>query len=70
MSGKEEIVADRDIEIPGMEKEAVSEKDSGCEPRRDVEAMNPDNNQNDTSVMPDIRNVSDVNTARMDRRYY
>ena len=28
--------------------------------------MNPDNNQNDTSVMPDIRNVSDVNTARMD----
>ena len=28
--------------------------------------MNPNNNQNDTSVMPDIRNVSDVNTARMD----
>ena len=27
--------------------------------------MNPNNNQNDTSVMPDIRNVSDVNTARM-----
>ena len=28
--------------------------------------MNPNNNQNDTSVMPDIRNVSDVNMARMD----
>ena len=66
VSGKEEIVADRDIEIPGMEKEAVSEKDVAVEPETNVEAMNPDNNQNDTSVMPDIRNVSDVNTARMD----
>ena len=36
------------------------------EPETNVEAMNPDNNENDTSVMPDIRNVSDVNTARMD----
>ena len=66
VSGKEEIVADRDIEIPGMEKEAVSEKDVAVEPETNVEAVNPDNNQNDTSVMPDIRNVSDVNTARMD----
>ena len=66
VSGKEEIVADRDVEIPGMEKEAVSEKDVAVEPETNVEAMNPDNNQNDTSVMPDIRNVSDVNTARMD----
>ena len=66
VSGKEEIVADRDIEIPGMEKEDVSEKDVAVEPETNVEAMNPDNNQNDTSVMPDIRNVSDVNTARMD----
>ena len=66
VSGKEEIVADRDIEIPGMEKEAVSEKDVAVEPETNVEAMNPDNNQNDTSVMPDIRNVSDVNTARRD----
>ena len=66
VSGKEEIVADGDIEIPGMEKEAVSEKDVAVEPETNVEAMNPDNNQNDTSVMPDIRNVSDVNTARMD----
>ena len=66
VSEKEEIVADRNIEIPGMEKEAVSEKDVAVEPETNVEAMNPDNNQNDTSVMPDIRNVSDVNTARMD----
>ena len=66
VSGKEEIVADRDIEIPGMEKEAVSEKDVAVEPETNVEVVNPDNNQNDTSVMPDIRNVSDVNTARMD----
>ena len=66
VSENEEIVADRNIEIPGMEKEAVSEKDVAVEPETNVEVVNPDNNQNDTSVMPDIRNVSDVNTARMD----
>ena len=66
VSGKEEIVADRDVEIPGMKKEAVSEKDVAVEPETNVEVVNPDNNQNDTSVMPDIRNVSGVNTARMD----
>lgn len=66
VTGKEEIVADRDVEIPGMEKEAVSEEDVAVEPETNVEVVNPDNNQNDTSVMPDIRNVSDVNTARMD----
>ena len=66
VSGKEEIVADRDVVIPGMEKEAVSEKDVAVEPETNVEVVNPDNNQNDTSVMPDIRNVSDVNMARMD----
>ena len=66
VSGNEEIVADRDVEIPGMEKEAVSEKDVAVEPETNVEVVNPDNNQNDTSVMPDIRNVSDVNMARMD----
>lgn len=66
VTGKEEIVADRYVEIPGMEKEAVSEKDVSIEPETNVEVVNPDNNQNDTSVMPDIRNVSDVNTARID----
>ena len=44
----------------------MSEKDVAVEPETNVEVVNPDNNQNDTSVMPDIRNVSDVNTARMD----
>ena len=66
VSENEEIVADRDVEIPGMEKEAVSEKDVAVEPETNVEVVNLDNNQNDTSVMPDIRNVSDVKTARMD----
>ena len=66
VSGKEEIVADRDVDIPGMEKEAVSEKGVAVEPETNVEVVNPDNNQNNTSVMPDIRNASDVNTARRD----
>ena len=66
VSEDEEIVGDKEIEIPGMEKEAVSEKDVAVEPETNVEVVNPDNNQNDTAVMPDIRNVSDVNTARMD----
>lgn len=66
VSENEKIVADREIEIPGMEDESVFEKDVAVEPRTNVDVMNPDNNQNDMSVMPDIRNVSDVNTARMD----
>jgi len=66
VAGNEEIVADRDIEIPRMEEEAVFEEDVAVEPETNVVVMNPDNNQNDTSVMPDIRNVSDVNMARMD----
>ena len=47
VSEDEEIVADRDIEIPGMEKEAVSEKDVAVEPETNVEVVNPDNNQNE-----------------------
>ena len=68
VSGKEEIVADRDVEIPGMEEDMLDEitTEAVVEPYTNVEVMNPNNNQNDTSVMPDIRNVSDVNTARMD----
>ena len=64
VSGKEEIVADRDVEIPGMEENTEVEKATATvvEPDANVEVMNPNNNQNDTSVMPDIRNVSDVNT--------
>lgn len=68
VTGKEEIVADRDVEIPGMEEDMLDEitTEAVVEPYTNVEVMNPNNNQNDTSVMPDIRNVSDVNTARMD----
>ena len=47
VSGKEEIVADRDVEIPGMEDEAVSEKDVAVEPETNVVVINPDNNQNE-----------------------
>ena len=47
VSGKEEIVADRDVEIPWMEKEAVSEKDVAVEPGTNVVVINPDNNQNE-----------------------
>ena len=45
--GNEEIVADRDVEIPGMEKEAVSEKDVAVDPETNVEVVNSDNNQNE-----------------------
>ena len=41
VTGKEEIVADRDVEIPGMEEDTEVELD------RNVEVMNPDNNQNE-----------------------
>lgn len=47
VSEKEEIVADREIEIPGMEDEAVFEKDVAVEPRTNVDVMNQDNNQNE-----------------------
>ena len=47
VSEKEEIVADREIEIPGMEDEAVFEKDVAAEPWTNVEVMNPNNIQNE-----------------------
>ena len=79
VSGKEEIIADRDVEIPGMEEDTEVELD------RNVEVMNPDNNQNEISRqkeqadsarkqqtglegigIPEVHNSSDVNEARMD----
>ena len=79
VSGKEEIVADRDVEIPGMEEDTEVELD------RNVEVMNSDNNQNEISRqkeqadsarkqqtglegigIPEVHNSSDVNVARMD----
>ena len=49
VSGKEEIVADRDVEIPGMDEETEVEKATATvvEPDRNVEVVNPDNNQNE-----------------------
>ena len=68
VSEKEEIVADREIEIPGMEENTAVEKGAGVvvEPDINVEVMNSNNIQNDIPVMSDIHNVSDVNMARMD----
>lgn len=49
VSGKEEIVADRDVEIPGMEEKTAVEKATATvvEPDRNVEVMNHNNNQNE-----------------------
>ena len=47
VSEKEEIVAGREIEIPGMEDEVVFEKDAAAEPWTNVEVMNPNNIQNE-----------------------
>ena len=59
VSGKEEIVADRDVEIPGMEKEAVSEKDVAVEPETNVEVMNqPANSHNDGNGQEEQINVA------------
>ena len=78
MSEKKEIVPDRDVEILGMEEEAV-------EPETNVEVVNPDNNQNeigrqkkqadsarkqqtdlDGKEISEINNSSDVNVTRID----
>ena len=77
MSEKEEIVADREIEIPGMEDVAI-------EPETNVVVMNPDNNQNEVGRQKEltdgvrkqqidlegigtseIHNLSDTNVARV-----
>ena len=49
VTGKEEIVADRDVEIPGMEEKTAVEKVVAVvvEPDANIEVMNPDNNQNE-----------------------
>ena len=51
MSGNEEIVADREIEIPGMEEDSEVEKATATvvESDANVEVMNLDNNQNEIS---------------------
>ena len=49
VSGKEEIVADRDVEIQGMEEKTAVEEVVAVvvEPDANIEVMNPDNNQNE-----------------------
>ena len=49
VSENEEIVADREIEIPGMEKKTAVEEVVAVvvEPDANVEVMNPNNNQNE-----------------------
>ena len=49
VSENEEIVADRDVEIPGMDEETEVEKATATvvEPDRNVEVMNPNNSQNE-----------------------
>lgn len=49
VSGKEEIVADRDVEIPGMEENTEVEKVAAAvvKPDANVEVMNLNNNQNE-----------------------
>ena len=50
VSENEEIVADGDVEIPGMEEEAVFEEDVAVEPETNVVVMYPDNNQNEIGI--------------------
>ena len=52
MSGNEEIVADRDVEIPGMEENTEVEKVAAAvvKPDANVEVMNLNNNQNEIGV--------------------
>ena len=67
VSENEEIVADRDVEIPGMEEDTLVERTEEAVVELDISAtgMKSNNNQNDIFVMSDIYNASDVNMARM-----
>ena len=49
VSGKEKIVADRDVDIPGMEEDMLDERTAEMvvEPDANVEVMNPYNIQNE-----------------------
>lgn len=49
VSGKEEIVADRDVEIPGMEEDMLAERIAEMVVEPDISAtrMKPNNNQNE-----------------------
>lgn len=61
VSGKEEIVADRDVEIPGMEEDMLVERTAGAvvESERNVVVMNqPANSHNDGNGQKEQINVA------------
>ena len=61
VSGKEEIVADRDVEIPGMEEDMLVERTAGAvvESKRNVVVMNqPANSHNDGNGQEEQINVA------------
>ena len=61
VSGKEEIVADRDVEIPGMEEDMLVERTAGAvvESERNVVVMNqPTNSHNDGNGQEEQINVA------------
>ena len=61
VSGKEEIVADRDVEIPGMEEDMLVERTAGAvvESERNVVVMNqPTNSYNDGNGQEEQINVA------------
>ena len=61
VSGKEEIVADRDVEIPGMEEDMLVERTAGAvvESERNVVVMDqPANNHNDGNGQKEQINVA------------
>lgn len=76
VSGNEEIVADREIEIPGMDEETEVEKATAVVVEHDanVDVMNTNNKQNeigrqrdqaDSARKQEIYNSSDVNVVRV-----
>ena len=66
VSEKEKIVADRDVEIPGMEDDTEVEKATATvvEPDRNVEVMNPKNIQNEIG-----RQKEQTDSARKQQTY-
>ena len=70
VSGKEEIVADRDVEIPGMEEDMLVERTAGAvvESERNVVVMNqPANSHNDGNGQEEQINVAGKQQIDLER---
>ena len=72
VSGKEKIVADRDVDIPGMEEDMLDERTAEMvvEPDANVEVMNPYNIQNEIGRQKEQtdserKQQSDLDTIRI-----